>query len=132
LISYCGSSGLHLRMCPLYSVSCVCFFLITPDTSPASEFHRTWSPTLNVLLIFPLLRKLQLLAQSLTYPALRHLPTGYELKNLFLFLIREVRVHMRIDNRLFFHIVLIKERENLCASLLNTRRIPGWILQKLF
>ena len=51
-------------------------FLITPDTSPASEFHRTWSPTLNVLLIFPLLRKLQLLAQGLTYPALRHLPTG--------------------------------------------------------
>src|SRR5699024_12501896 len=53
LFRSCGSSGLHLRMCPLYSVSCVCFFLITPDTSPASEFHRTWSPTLNVLLMFP-------------------------------------------------------------------------------
>src|SRR5699024_7973436 len=56
LISYCVSSGLHRRMCPLYSVSEVCFLTMVPETSPASEFQRTWSPTENVLLMALLLQ----------------------------------------------------------------------------
>src|SRR5690606_3356459 len=50
-ISYCGSSGVHRRMWPLYSVSLVCTRVITPETRPASEFQLTWSPTENVVMI---------------------------------------------------------------------------------
>src|SRR5690606_40099429 len=46
-ISYCGSSGLQRRMCPLYPVSRVCTLTMRPLTWPASEFQLTWSPTLN-------------------------------------------------------------------------------------
>lgn len=34
-------------MWPLYSTSFVCFFVMTPETCPASEFQPTWSPTLK-------------------------------------------------------------------------------------
>src|SRR5690606_17115485 len=52
-ISYCGSSGVHRRMWPLYSVSLVCTRVITPETRPASEFHPTWSPTENLVISPP-------------------------------------------------------------------------------
>src|SRR6185312_4718404 len=51
LISYCGSSSLQWRGWPLYSVSRVCTLMILPLTWPASEFQRTWSPTLNAWLM---------------------------------------------------------------------------------
>src|SRR5690606_7165581 len=50
-ISYCGSSGVHRRMWPLYSVSLVCTRVMTPETRPASEFQLTWSPTENLVMI---------------------------------------------------------------------------------
>src|SRR5262249_40355843 len=39
------------RLYPLNSISEVIFFWMMPVTRPASEFHATWSPRLNVFAI---------------------------------------------------------------------------------
>src|SRR5690606_8345944 len=52
LISYCGSSSLQCRVYPCQSKSLTCTLVILPLTWPASEFHATWSPTLNLCAIF--------------------------------------------------------------------------------
>lgn len=47
LISYWGLSALARRVWPLYLKSLSWIFVMVPETSPASEFHETWSPTEN-------------------------------------------------------------------------------------
>lgn len=51
LMRYWGDSVDAWCVYPLNFASDVTFLMMTPLTHPASEFHRTWSPRLNVFRI---------------------------------------------------------------------------------